>query len=104
MLTSFGNTDRNIMTMIGDKQYHRTTTNFKSGRGNFFQQNPENNNTNYKPKKNKMNLKTLRNNSDARQQQKNYFSKYSLSEFTKHIYRINQSKQPTEKYGPDKHP
>ena len=85
-------------------QYHRTTTNFKSGRGNFFQQNPENNNTNYKPKKNKMNIKTLRNNSDARQQQKNYFSKYSLSEFTKHIYRINQSKQPTEKYGPDKHP
>ena len=48
-------------------QYQRTTTNFKSGRRNFFQQNSENNNTNYKPKKNKMNLKTSRNNSDARQ-------------------------------------
>ena len=52
-----------------------------------------------------MNLKTLRNNSDARQNLKTkFFPKYSLSEFTKHICRINQSKQPTEKYGPDKHP
>ena len=67
MLTWFDKTDQTVMTIIGDKQYQRTTTNFNSGRGNFFQQNSENNNINYKPKKNKMNLKTSRNNSDARQ-------------------------------------
>ena len=48
-------------------QYQRTTTNFKSGRGNSFQKDPENNNSNNKPMKNKINLKTSRNNSDARQ-------------------------------------
>ena len=35
------------------KQFQQTTTSFKSGRGNFFQQNSENSNTNYKPKKKK---------------------------------------------------
>ena len=74
MLTPFGKTDRNVMTMIVTQfvtmtqtQYQWTRTNFKSRRGNSFQKTPENNNTNYKPKKNKINLKTSRNNIDARQ-------------------------------------
>ena len=43
------------MAMIGQPQYQRTTTNFKSGRGNSFQKDPESNNTNNKPEKNKIN-------------------------------------------------
>ena len=54
-------------------QYQQTKTNFKLCRGNLFQQNSKNNNTNYKPKKNKMNLKTSRNNKDARQNLKTTF-------------------------------
>ena len=68
MLTSFGKTDRNVMTIIGDKHNISEQQPISNQAEEiFFQQHSENNNTNYKPKKNKMNLKTSRNNSDARQ-------------------------------------